>query len=206
MKRILISTCLLLSTYFTFAQGNDEILPACVIVNGAVNLTDITQKNYTYSTKANLGYNAGAMFRTNGDFYLLAGLQYIRVNPSVTNTNTGESEKIGMSYFQVPLMGGLQIVKSKDLSKCFHAQLGGSFTTLLDITDNDFGVEESDFRKTGFTVKAGIGADLWIFVADLNYNLLLTKVYEDPGYNNKAKLMCWEFSIGVKINLKHSND
>ena len=204
MNKLILLLVLFLTSVNCLAQ-DDDILPACVMINAGINLTDITQKNYVYSSKAQPGFNVAAAFRSNGDFYLLGGLQYLQINPKVIETSSGVSEQISLSYFQIPVMAGLQIVKSDDLTKCFHAQLGGSFTTVIDVADNDFGVTKDSFRKTGFTVKAGIGADLWNFIIDLHYNLLMTKVYDDPGYNNKAKLMSWELTVGYKFNLNNND-
>jgi hypothetical protein len=168
-------------------------------------------KNYYYSSDANAGFSGGICLRTDGDIYFLGGLQYVSVNPTMIYTaDSTYSEKVNFQYLQVPLMLGFHLVKSEDLKKAFHVQLGGSFTSLLNVSENNIGIDQDNLRKTGFTFKAGVGADLWIFVADINYNLLLSHVYEDAGYNNKAKMLCWEFSLGVKIDLtkkpKHDKD
>lgn len=200
MKTFFISICLFITALHVSGQ-NDDVMPACVMAHGGVNLTTLNQ-NYFYSSDARIGYQAGASFRTNGDFYFQAGMQFVQVNPVFTYDGTDSSDKVSMKYFQVPVLAGVQIVKSKDMSRTMHATLGGSFTTLFDVSENELGITQNDLRTFGFTVKAGLGAEFGKFFTDLNYNLLVTKVYDVPGYNNKAKLMCWELNVGYKFNLK----
>src|SRR6185503_2284092 len=97
-----------------------------------------------------------------GDIYLLGGLQFLSVNPFLSSSDySGEKEgTVNMKFFQVPVMCGFQIVKSPDSKRCLHVQGGGSFSTLLDVGENDLGVKQENLKKTGFTVKAGVGADL----------------------------------------------
>lgn len=200
MKNYFLSVSICLLTLAVSAQ-DEPVMPYSIIANGAVNLAGLSKNDYEFDSKANAGFTGGAVLRTNGDFFILGGFQYVSVNPTLTYKTTEETEKINLQFLQIPIMAGLHIVKSKDLKQCMHAQLGGSFSSLLSVSENDLGINQDDLKKTGFTVKAGVGADLWIFVADINYNLLLTQVYEESGYNNKAKLMSWEFSLGVKLNL-----
>ncbi|MEO8148628.1 MAG: outer membrane beta-barrel protein [Bacteroidia bacterium] len=209
MYKYILSIFFSFITLNLFAQSDESVMPYSIIINGALNLAGLSHNDIMFESKANPGFSGGALFRTNGDLYLLAGVQYVSVNPTLTSKNTYATEKVSMQYFQIPVMAGYHIYKTDDLKKCIHAQLGGSFSTLLDVSENSLGIEQDNLKKTGFTVKAGVGADLWIFVADINYNLLLTHVYEEAGYNNKAKLMNWEFSLGVKINLwtkEHKDD
>lgn len=201
MKKIILSISLCIMTLASFAQDDELVMPYSVIVNGALNLTGLSSNDYHFDSKAHPGFTGGAALRTNGDFYVLGGFQYVSVNPTLTDKTSHLSEKINMQYLQIPLMAGYHIVKSKDLKQCMHSQLGGSFSSLLSVSENNLGINQDALRKTGFTVKAGVGADLWMFVFDINYNLLLTHVYEEGGYNNKAKLMSWEFSLGAKFNL-----
>lgn len=200
MKNTILITAFITLMHTAKAQDKPD-LPMCVILNGTANLTTIGKYDYFFSSDANPGFGAGGMFRTDGDFYLLGGIQYVNAKPTLTYYSTSQSEKVTMQLLQIPLMGGMQFVKSADSKKCFHGQMGASFSMLLDVSDNDLGIQEDDLWNTGFTFKAGIGADLWMFVADINYNLLLTHVYDMPGDDNKVRLMCWEFSLGIKIDI-----
>lgn len=190
----------------SFALGNAAAqsgdMPRSIYVNGAFNLAALPASDYYFNSEANPGFSGGAMFRTDGDLYLLAGIQYVNVSPTMQYWNGTIADEVNMQLLQIPVMAGLHVAKSPDLKRALHLNLGGSFSTLLDIGENDLGITKDDLKSTGFTVKTGIGADLWRFVVDLNYNLLLTHVYDIAGYNNKAKLMCWELSIGYRFDLK----
>jgi hypothetical protein len=190
-------------TLFVCSANAQEkpLLPMCVILHGSVNLTSLDAHEYVYSPHAQVGFGGGAQFRTDGDVYLLGGLQYVSVNPVITESVHYTSEKVNLQILQIPLMGGIQIVKSVDSKKCMHAQIGASLSTLLSVADNSLGIEKENLWKTGFTFKTGVGADLWMFVVDFHYNLLLTHVYDYSGSDNKSRLLCWEFSVGYKINV-----
>ncbi len=200
MKNIIKTAVFTLLIHAANAQDK-PLLPMCVILDGSVNLTSLDPNEYIYSPNAGLGFGGGALFRTDGDVYLLGGFQYVSANPTITINSGTQSEKVNMQLLQIPLMGGIQIFKSQDSKKCMHGQMGASLSTLLNVSENSLGVEQENLWKTGFTFKAGIGADLWMFVADLHYNLLLTHVYDYSGYDNKSRLVCWEFSIGYKIDI-----
>ena len=199
MKQILTSVLVLL--VISSSKGQNDVMPACIMANAGVNLTDLN-RNYFYSSNAQPGYQIGGNFRTNGDIFLMAGIQFEQINPKMTYLTTNSTDKVSMSYLQVPVLAGAHIVKWNEKQNTFHATLGGSFTTLLDVSENNVGISKDDLRTFGFTVKAGLGVDIWKLIIDLNYNLLITKVYDTPGYNNKAKLMSWELMLGYKFPLK----
>jgi hypothetical protein len=171
--------------------------PACILIYGGANLSFVNSA-YVYSSEARAGYQAGVAYRTTENFYFQGGVQFIHADPNMSYIL---SDDVPMNYIQFPILAGLNVSKSPDLRHTLHVHLGGSFTTLLSVGDNDLGLTINDLRKTGFTVKTGIGTDQGIFFADLNYNLLLTHLYDVPGYNNKARLGSWELNAGIKLNL-----
>jgi hypothetical protein len=198
MKKTILTCLLGILFLFTYAQEKPE-MHASVIFYGGFNLTTIQQYDYFYASNANPGFSGGAMIRSNGDLYLTGGMQYVSVDPTMTNKQADKTEKVSLQYFQVPIMAGWHFVKSKESTRAMHVQLGASITRLLSVSQNSLGIDEDNLERTGLTVKAGLGADLWRFVVDFHYNLLLTHIYDEPGYNNQSNLMCWEFSVGFKI-------
>jgi hypothetical protein len=200
MKNIL--TIVLFSITIYTARAQDKpLLPMSVILNGTINLTSLEPHEYLYSPKAGLGFGGGAQFRTDGDVFLLGGLQYLSVNPTIADKSSDKSEKITLTMLQIPVMAGIHFVKSHDSKRCLHGQIGASFSILLDVADNGLGIKKENLWSTGFTFKAGVGADLYRFVVDLHYNLLLTHVYEESGWDNKSRLVDWEFTVGYKIDI-----
>ncbi|MFI5218233.1 MAG: porin family protein [Bacteroidia bacterium] len=200
MKNLLLIGALTVLIHTANAQEK-PLLPMCVILHGGVNLTSLDPNEYIYSPNAEIGFSGGAMYRTDGDLYLLGGLQYVSANPTISDAINMKSEKVNLQIFQVPLMAGVQILKSPDSKRCMHGQMGASFSILLDVAENSLGIEKENLWTTGFTFKGGIGADLGMFVVDFHYNLLLTHLHDYAGYDNKSRLLCWELSVGYKINI-----
>lgn len=201
MKNSLLAFCLALVLQFGYAQDKPEI-PACLIVYGGLNMSSLQDFDYFFLSDANPGFSGGAMIRTDEDFFFSAGLHYVEANPTLTSRDGGGSEKVSFQLLQLPLMAGLKIVKSQDNARALRIQLGPSLSTLLNVSDNDLGITKDVIDKTLFTVKAGVGADLGRFVADINYNLLVSNLYDIAGANNEAHLKAWEFTLGYKINIK----
>jgi hypothetical protein len=199
---LILINCLLM--FNCFSQEKPD-LPVCLIFNGALTLSSMEKDDAYFTSSANPGFAVGAAIRSDGDIFLSGGLQYLTINPTITNTDIGVTDHVNAQYFQIPLMAGIHVLKSIDATKCAHVQLGGSFTTLLNVSDNDVGINKDNLKNNGIYVKGGIGTDLWRFVANINYNLLVTHFYDFAGYNNRTRLLCWEFSIGYKLNLEKKN-
>ena len=188
---------------FIFSVYSQEkpTLPACVVINGALNLSGMETDDSFYSSNSNAGFSGGAYIRSDGDFFLTGGLHYASINPTISSKTEYATGIVSMQYFQIPVSVGLQIVKSPDALQCMNVHLGGSFSTLMSVSENNLGITKGDIKNNGFNFVGGIGADLWMFVVGVDYNLLLNHLYDYAGYDNKTRLICWEFSIGMKINL-----
>jgi hypothetical protein len=199
-KTTLIFSAMLMTT--VLAAQDRPILPPCIIASAALNLSGMASTDAAFSVDANPGFSVGAEYRMDGDFFLQGGLHFVSMNPTLTDIASDKSDKVNLQFFQVPLMAGLQIVKSEDSKQAFHVLIGGSFGTAVGVTDNTLGITLDDIKTFNYNFKIGVGGDFGKFVANIYYNRVLSHLYDTPGYNNRSRLMCWEFSLGYKFEFQ----
>jgi hypothetical protein len=200
MKKSIFTFALGIFLQLTYAQDIPQ-LPTSIIVTGGLNLASLAYNDYFLATDVNPGFSGGAMLRTDGDIFVLTGLQYVQANPTMADKANVQSDKVSLQFLQLPLMFGIHILKSPDYKRTLHAQLGASLSTLLSVSSNSLGISKETINNTVFNFKLGIGTDLGRFTVDINYNMLISHLYNVAGYNNRAKLKCFEFMVGYKINL-----
>jgi hypothetical protein len=199
-KIVLIFIVIFLSAEFSMGQ---TVLGFRLGYNGN-NLTsgnDSVQSNFTS------GFHAGVFMRIGKRIYFAPEVLYTYSGANLSNEGfTSDSvwkEKIHFGSLDIPLLFGLNIVRSQMLK--WRLELGpvASFTTNTKITN--LGVAEGpvtsgDINSMQWRIMAGTGIDLWFLTLDVRYQYALNSLIKDAGgYSFDTRNSIISVSLGFKF-------
>jgi len=213
----------LLLTVFSLILGTALMaqLPNIGIRAGLTASKLSTNLSEDFASDNQLGYQGGAFVRVNlGKFYIQPELIYnhrsttldYEVKPvaDIGMQTIGARTELAIGTFDIPVILGFKIIKSKLLNVRIFAGPELSFSTSKKITydyttnnGEDFTGEvvdpitTEDFNKSTWYMQAGAGVDVLMFTFDIRYEKGLSDLYNSGDLNFKNNV--WVFTLGIKF-------
>lgn len=165
-----------------------------------VNASRLTTDPAGTEREARVGYQLGFNLRLGeGKFYFQPGVKWHRVgtalkSKSQLDDNFNFEDNVDVNSVQIPALVGLRIINTKLLG--LRANAGVALSLVTSVNDNAFGLKKEDYQEKIWGGIFGIGVDLLIITVDLNYELGLSKVFENAS---EAKNNVWRFEAGFKL-------
>lgn len=179
--------------------------------------TDLSEQ---FSSENTLGYQGGAFVRLNfNKFYVQPELIYnhrstkleYEINPVIDGENqrVGVKSDMKIGTFDIPIIAGFKLVKTKMLNVRVFAGPEISFSTNKDISyeyttddgedfDGEAGkISVNDFNSTTWYLQAGAGVDVLFLTFDIRYEKGLSDLYNSADLNFKNNV--WVFTLGFKF-------
>ena len=150
---------------------------------------------------ARFGYQVGLALRTGGAFHLSPGIYWQR---SGTELRTEEEinleilqDDINLDALFLSLLAGYNLLDSNLIRLRATAGLGGTF--IVNVGENDLGLENDNFRTVLLGTPIGIGVDLFdLLTLDVSYELGLTNVFDNLfGLEVDAVNNVFRFNVGL---------
>jgi len=215
----------LLLTIFSVVLGTALMaqLPNIGIRVGLTSSQLTTNISETFSSENTLGYQAGAFVRLNFDkFYIQPELIYnhrstklqYEINPVIDGENQqlGVRSDLKIGTFDIPVLFGFKIVKTKLLNIRFFAGPELSFATSKSLSyeyttgdgeefngevPDDSKLSVDDFNQTTWYMQAGAGIDVLFLTFDIRYEKGLSDLYNQGDLDISNNV--WVFTLGMKF-------
>jgi len=215
----------LLLTIFSVVMGTALMaqLPNIGIRVGLTSSQLTTNISETFSSENTLGYQAGAFVRLNFDkFYIQPELIYnhrstklqYEINPIIDGENQqlGVRSDLKIGTFDIPVLFGFKIVKTKLLNIRFFAGPELSFATSKSLSyeyttgdgeefngevPDDSKLSVDDFNQTTWYLQAGAGIDVLFLTFDIRYEKALSNLYNQGDLDISNNV--WVFTLGMKF-------
>lgn len=198
-------------------------MPNIGIRVGLTSNTLSTNLSENFASDNRLGYQGGAFVRLNfGKFYVQPELIYnhrstkleYEINPVID----GENQKVGVrsdlkiGTFDIPVIAGFKILKTKMLNVRIFAGPDISFSTKKDISyeyttgdgedfegdiPEDSKINIDDFNSSTWYLQAGAGVDVLFLTFDVRWEKGLSETYNDGNLSFKNNV--WLFTLGFKF-------
>lgn len=188
MKKLLILLAICFGSYAVMASS-----PINVGIHGGVSSTKIKVKDIPTALKsrATTGYMVGAFMRVNlGLLYVEPSLNYTH-RESELDTKVGDG-KLKVNSFDIPVMVGINILDISALK--LRAYLGPVVSFPGDVKKTIDNIGDFDTSSVMWNGKVGIGADVWKFTFDIDYE----KAFKELGHDLKAP-RSFNFTLGFKF-------
>jgi hypothetical protein len=171
------------------------------------NGNNLTSGIDSIQSKFTNGFHGGVFMRIGKRIYFAPEVLYTFSGANFSNEgSTSDSiwkEKIGIGSLDVPLLFGLNIIRSQMLK--WRLELGpvASFTTNTKITnlnDAEGPITSGDVNSTQWRILAGTGIDLWFLTLDIRYQYALNSLIKNvQNYNFNTKNSMISVSLGFKL-------
>jgi hypothetical protein len=218
MKKVILLFAALMTGGLLMAQ-----MPNFGIRAGLTTSKLTTNLSENFASDNRLGYQGGAFVRLNfGKLYVQPELIYnhrstkleYEINPVID----GESQRVGVrsdlkiGTFDIPVLVGFKLVKTKLFNLRFFAGPDISFSTNKDVSyeyttgdGEDFQgdipdegkISVDDFNSTTWYLQAGAGVDVLFLTLDVRYEKGLSDLYNDGNLNFKNNV--WLVTLGFKF-------
>lgn len=189
MKRLFILVVISLCSYAAMATS-----PINFGIHGGISSTKMKIKDIPQikNSSARTGYMVGAFARFNlGLLYLEPSLNYVHRETDI-NTNTNESGKIKINSFDVPVMVGFNLLDVSIFKLRTYIGPVASFPGKL--KENLQSIPDLETNNVTWNGKVGVGADVWKFTFDIDYE----KAFKKLGQDLKAP-RSFNFTLGFKF-------
>lgn len=223
MKKVILLFAAVITSGLLMAQ-----LPNFGLRVGLTSSTLSTNLSENFASENRLGYQAGAFVRLNfNKFYVQPELIYnhrsTKLEYTINPVIDGDNQKVGVrsdlkiGTFDVPIIAGFKIIKTKLLNVRIFAGPEISFNTNKDVsyeytTDDgeDFNgeipddgkISLDDFNSTTWYLQAGAGVDVLFLTFDVRYEKGLNDIFDgnisdisDVNFKNNV----WVFTLGFKF-------
>jgi len=223
MKKVFLLFAALFMGSMLMAQ-----LPNFGLRVGLTSTTLSTNLSENFASENRLGYQAGAFVRLNfNKFYIQPELIYnhrstkleYEINPVIDGDNQrlGVRSDLKIGTFDVPIIAGFKIIKTKLLNVRIFAGPEISFSTNKDISyeyttndgedfngdvPEDSKLSLDDFNSTTWYLQAGAGVDVLFLTFDVRYEKGLNDIFDGKvsDLNNvNLKNNVWVFTLGFKF-------
>ncbi len=203
-----------LSTFFVFSFGFGQHFD--VRAFGGTNVLQLTSDNgvslidgvvHNKKVSGRVGTQFGAALTFGTRFYVQPGFQYNVLSTQVVheNTETGNElvDETTIHAISVPLKVGFRLIDPETenlLNVRVFGGLDGSHITSVEHSKKSNAIDDidaSDFSNLILSADFGIGIDLFIFYADLGYQLGLSPVF--TGGDN-AKANAFYANLGIRLS------
>jgi hypothetical protein len=157
------------------------------------------------STKARVGWLAGADFRIGKRFYIQPGVFLWQSSTAVINDSVQVETKLQRTDVKLNARLGFNLLDDENAK--FRFSIGPSYNVLIaksaksdDLDKVTLGQLEDNFNNGIFNMDAGIGIDFWKLTFDLGYSLGLSKALDDTDYyKSKARYGTFYFNVGIVL-------
>ena len=153
------------------------------------------------------GFHAGVFMRIGKRIYFAPELLYTYSGGNLSYegspTDTAWKQKIKVGSLDIPLLFGLNIIRSQMFK--WRLELGpvASFTTNSTVTNKgkaDGPITSDDIKSTQWRAMVGTGIDLWFITLDVRYQYTFTSLLEDvQSYSFDTKNSMVSVSLGFKF-------
>jgi hypothetical protein len=117
-------------------------------------------------------------------------------------SDAGESAKIKIDYFQVPLLGKFKLGKGSPVAVLVGPTLGFRTRARIEVpgAPNDFSDDfENEIKRFDLGLVTGVGIDVGRLVLDGRYTWGLTNIAKDSSDPGTAKNRVLSASVGVRF-------
>jgi hypothetical protein len=201
MKKILmIFIVIFLCTGFTMGQ---TVLGFRLGYNG----NNLTSGIDSITSKFTSGFHTGVFMRIGKRIYFAPEVLYTYSGANLSNEgSTSDSawkEKIAIGSLDIPLLFGLNIIRSQMFK--WRLELGpvASFNTNTKVTnvkDVEGPITSGDINPTQWRILAGTGIDLWFLTLDIRYQYGFNNLIKDvQNYSFDTKNSMLSVSLGFKF-------
>ena len=148
----------------------------------------------------------GAAMTFGNRFFIQPGFQYSLLSSTIVNKNTVTgaelTDETTLNIMSVPLKVGFRLINPKEENLINIRLFGGidghhvtkvKHSTQSSATD---GITTKDYSNLILNADFGLGLDLWIFYADLGYQLGLTPVHSG---GDKSKASAFYANLGLRF-------
>ena len=195
MKRIVLSTILMLSSFYTFSQA----LPTFQLgIKGGMNLAKFKTEN-TFDSDNKGGYYGGIWARIGGAGIFLQPELYLSGKNSNLVTVSGQANSVKFTSLDLPVLVGTKIGAAG-----FGVRLntGPVFTFMLN-EDQKFAQAASaafngKFKDATLAWQVGVGVDIGKLNVDGRYEYGLSEINSAAGYPT-TKLNLFTIGVGFRI-------
>lgn len=152
------------------------------------------------------GTQFGAALTFGSRFFVQPGFQYTMLNADIVNESTADdtdfTQTTKLAIMSVPLKVGFRMidptVENLINVRLFGGVDGHHVTSVQYSTENQNAdaITTDDYNPLILNADFGLGLDVWIFYADLGYQLGLTPVHTG---GDKAKASAFYGNLGVKF-------
>lgn len=218
MKKLILLFVSLMIGSLVMAQ-----MPNFGLRAGLTSTTLSTNLSENFASENRLGYQGGVFVRLNfNKFYVQPELIYnhrstkleYEINPVID----GESQRVGVrsdlkiGTFDIPIIAGFKLVKTKLLNVRIFAGPNISFSTNKDISyeyttgdgedfegdiPDDGKISVDDFNSTTWYLQAGAGVDVLFLTFDVRWEKGLSDTYNDGNLSFTNNV--WLFTLGFKF-------
>ena len=201
MKKTIFTLAIILSIAIA-SQAQVDIKPTF-----GLNSTHLTSDPNNWKSETRIGYQFGVSVLVGDKFYVEPGVYWYTVTKDLVSKTDPEhttSFKNTINSIRIPVKVGYHIFGSEEslADLRIFAGVAGSFVTSVKNDTDELNKE--NFNKMLFDVNAGIGVDVWIFFAEIDYVFGLTPVFKNDeinGHHNDGKLQAIDFNLGIRIKL-----
>lgn len=169
--------CLFAAPVFSQAKGF-KINPKV-----GVSLSRLADDPDDFQSTARPGYSLGGEVRLGKKWHLISGAHFNVMNYDLVDlTVDGEQpfeDLAGVKTLKVPVNLGVNLVNLKLLK--LRTFGGVNFYKTLGVTDNDLGIQKSDFVDKYWGINAGVGLDLLFLTLDLQYEWGQTGIFANQS-------------------------
>jgi hypothetical protein len=157
------------------------------------NGNNLTSGIDSVQSKFTSGFHAGVFMRIGKRIYFAPEVLYTYSGANLSNegstTDSVWKEKIGIGSLDIPLLFGLNIIRSQMFK--WRLELGpvvsiNTNTKITNINDAEGPITSGDINSTQWRLLAGTGIDLWFLTLDVRYqyafNTLIKMVSVSLGF------------------------
>ena len=144
---------------------------------------------------AKLGYAIGGNLRFGGRGYMAPGIYWEHTSLEATTVDDATldevTDNLEVTSIRVPVLFGYNLSSGDAMSMGslgFRVYGGPSATMIMDVDDNAFGIEKSDYKRSIFGAQVGAGLDLSAVTIDASYEFGISNVFKDDAEDHKQNV------------------
>lgn len=184
------------------------LISIALISNGQVELKGMAGFNFSNLSKnpegteisGTGGYQFGASAIIGDKFYVEPSIQFVRLARDFETDGDNSTYNVKENWVRVPVHLGYRLGgEDKLVALRVFAGPAVSFLGNYDTGSSVYTKDALEINKTTFSLDGGVGVDILIFFAELNYDYSLTKYSSLEEFDSKNGT--FYFNVGVRIPL-----
>ena len=145
-------------------------------VYGGLTASSIGVNADQYSTQEDLGFALGLSYQRGRFFYWEAGAAWNTTRVKLGNPGTSSDEVLSLHNIDIPLSLGINILSPVDRILGVRVFVGGTPSFLIDVGENDLGIDKNEVNSFRFSAHGGVGVNIIFFYVEAIYKYGLTDV------------------------------